>query len=992
MKMLSERTRRLIMVGAILALLPGIGYAQEAVVSGTVTDSTGAVLPGVTVTALHEASGNTFVSVTDGSGNYRLPARTGVLTLTADLPGFATVTRRGLNLLVGQQAVVHLQMALVTAQETVTVTGEAPLVDVTQSSLGSNIDTRQLQELPVNGRNWVDLTMLAAGSRMNAVSEVPVAGTTTTVTFQLNLDGQSVTNNMATGFGQPRYSRDAIAEFEFISTRFDASQGRSSGVQVNAITKSGTNTPNGSFSGYFRRDKFNAADFITKKVLPYSDQQISMTYGGPIVEDKFHYFGSFEYEREPATYIYNTPYAYFNGNLTGTRSEKKGIARLDYQFSPRLRLSVRGSRYQNMIPYDPRYTGGATRTMASAIGTHRRSEQLLATLTQSLGSRAVNEIKVGHDVFHWNQFAHVKNAKALPGQTAGLGAPVITLQGLTLGQSHFLTPQDIGEQEYTVNDQFSYSFSKGGHHDLKAGGQYIFNRLFETVCNRCMGAYDLQAARIPESITSNWAAVIPDVNDVTTWNLDLLSPLARQYDRGIAMASSPYSRPSGNWGFTEYAPRHEMGLYVQDNWQIAKVTLNLGLRYDLSVNQYVNWVVYPPFLLAPRPQDKNNFGPRLGFAYSLNDKTVIRGGVGKYFAEVTSQLSFTLRTVQSITPLILSDKRADFNSNPFNGPAPTFEQAIQRQCAANNVPGCLRPNIGNMVADDLQQPYSYQGSIGIARQVGTLMSIEADYTYEGNRAFTRGGNGNITYNPITGANYRFTGAGADVTKRVYPAYGSVSITRTDAKSTNQGLQVAFTKRMANNWQASATYLMQGQWNFDSYPLMPGCQYVYSIQGNAPARCDVPVTLPADIAEGAYYLAGDQRHRFTFNGIWQLPYDVQLSGVYLVGDNGKSTPSAGVDVRGIGSSGGRLRANGTLIERNSFDRAMIQRVDLRVQRRFKLGGRVAVDGIFEMFNVFNRANFNAWTLNERNANYGRPEQDTNVAYAPRMLQLGFRATF
>lgn len=101
--------------------------------------------------------------------------------------------------------------------------------------------------------------------------------------------------------------------------------------------------------------------------------------------------------------------------------------------------------------------------------------------------------------------------------------------------------------------------------------------------------------------------------------------------------------------------------------------------------------------------------------------------------------------------------------------------------------------------------------------------------------------------------------------------------------------------------------------------------------------------------------------------------------------------AGAD-GGVGNNNTRLRADGTLIARNSFDRAPIQRVDLRVQRRLRLGGRVAVDGIFEVFNLFNRANFNNWTLNQQNANFGKPEQDTNLAYAARMLQLGFRASF
>jgi Carboxypeptidase regulatory-like domain len=247
-------------IGAIL-MLPTIVYAQEATVNGTVTDSTGGVLPGVTVTALHEASGNTFVGITDERGEFRILVRTGGYRVAAELQGFATVARSGLELLVGQQAVVNFQLSPSTVQESVTVTGEAPLIDVTQSRLAGNVDPRQLSELPLNGRNWVNLTLLAPGSRANAVGSSDELLPRNTGTFQLNIDGQQVTNTVAFTQGQPHFSRDAIAEFEFVSNRFDATQGRSSGVQVNAITKSGTNTPAGTFSGYFRDDRFNAGRF-----------------------------------------------------------------------------------------------------------------------------------------------------------------------------------------------------------------------------------------------------------------------------------------------------------------------------------------------------------------------------------------------------------------------------------------------------------------------------------------------------------------------------------------------------------------------------------------------------------------------------------------------------------------------------------------------------------------------------------------------------------
>ena len=253
---------RLVIGAACWLTLAGVAFAQQATLSGTVRDTTGGVLPGVTITATHEASGNVFNTVTDEQGGYRLPVRTGAYRLLVELPGFTTINRGGLELLLNQQAVVNLEMSPSTVQETVTVSAEAPLVDTTQSRGSGNVDPRQVEELPLNGRNWMDLTMLAPGSRANAASAESPVGNTTRGYFQVNIDGQQVTNNVSGGYLQPGFSRDAIAEFEFLSNRFDASMGRSLGAQVNAITKSGTNTPSGTFSGYFRDDRFNAEDPI----------------------------------------------------------------------------------------------------------------------------------------------------------------------------------------------------------------------------------------------------------------------------------------------------------------------------------------------------------------------------------------------------------------------------------------------------------------------------------------------------------------------------------------------------------------------------------------------------------------------------------------------------------------------------------------------------------------------------------------------------------
>ena len=338
-----------------LVMLPLGASAQEAAISGVVTDTTGGVLPGVAVVAVHVDTGNVFEAVTDGTGSFRVPARIGAFEVTVALPGFTTVTQTGLQLQVGQQAAMTFEMAPATLEETITVTGEAPLLETTSSNVSSNIDANQMSELPVNGRNWMDLAMLAAGSRQNQSSGAPLMRQGYS---QINIDGQQVTTNfIGLGNDQPRFSRDAIAEFELVTNRFDATQGRSTGMLVNAVTKSGTNTYAGSVSGFFRDDKFNGKDFIRDAVLPYSNQQYSTTVGGPILQNRMHFFTNFEFEREPKIIAFNSPYPQFNEDFPFTRTQQTGGAKIDMQFSPATRLSLRGQLYNQ----DYHSGGGASR-------------------------------------------------------------------------------------------------------------------------------------------------------------------------------------------------------------------------------------------------------------------------------------------------------------------------------------------------------------------------------------------------------------------------------------------------------------------------------------------------------------------------------------------------------------------------------------------------------------------------------------------------------
>jgi hypothetical protein len=944
--MRSNIVKCLVLLGAILVIPASLAHAQEAVLSGTISDTTGGVLPGVVVRAMHLATGNSFETFTDERGSYRLPVRVGVYRLTAELQGFATVTREGLELLVGQTATINLQLAPSTLQESVTVTGEAPLIETSSSSLAGNIDPRQMQELPVNGRNWQDLLVLAPGNRLNAVSDAPSA----TNTFQLNIDGQQVTQlvDAGSGFGQPRYSRDAIAELELVTNQFDATQGRSTGVQVNAVTKSGTNTVAGTFSSFFRDDSMKAKDFVANRVLPYSDQQIAISGGGPIRRDRIHFFGNYEFEREPQTAIYNTPYPKFNVDLTGARRENKALVRFDTQFSPRTRWTLRGSAWRNNIPYSG--SGSAT-TVPSSIQTfNRMTNQYYSQFTRVISNSAVNEVQGGYAGYNWVRHAQVRWMNNPQFATFGpYAAPGVQLRGFTMGNAGVI-PQRVGQEVYSLKDNFTFSYELGGRHDVKTGGEYNYSHFFLYLCNSCAGQLDAQGGPIP----ANLEALFPDQFDASTWNLAPLSPISRRYTIGIG-------------SFNEDAPRSYYAAWWQDDWKITpRLTLNLGLRYDLQHNVYANWAAVPPFLTANRPDDINDIAPRLGFAYTLDDKTVIRGGFGKFYGETTANAAaWLLRYTHQVVIQALYDGRSDFAINPFNGRAPTtYEEGLAYVKRTG-----AQTDAQNLSPQDTETFYSYQSSIGMQRQLGSTIAAQADYVWTGTRLDDLTRNINVTYNPATGVNYPFT----DVSHKVYPQWGIVTMHLPEGWSNYHGIQTALTKRMSQNWQASATYTVS----------------VFRDGTVSPA----PFPVAKDLGGEYGFAVGDQRHRATFNGIWAMKYGFQLSGLYFYGSGARFATSYGGDLRALGAGGSaRLRPDGSIVPRNAFVAKPLHRVDLRFQKRFAFAGNRGIDGIIEMFNAFNHANYGAFTTQESNPAYGKPAQNQDVAYQPRSVQLGVRVSF
>jgi hypothetical protein len=956
---------------AILAFAAATAHAQEATLTGKATDTSGAVLPGATIHAVQTESGNSFEAVTDGRGAYRIPVRVGPYRVTAELSGFAPLAR-SVTLLLGQDGVLDFQLSVSGVAESLTVTAQTPLIETAQSSVSGHVDPAQAQALPLNGRNWMELVLIAPGGRGNAIDTKATAAPDTTGgtqgngDYQINLDGQQVTQllSVAAGAGPPRFSRDAIAELELKSGRFDATQGRALGLQVNVITKSGSNEFLGNSAGYFRDQAWNAADPVVHRVLPYQDQQYVGTFGGPIRKDRVHFFASYEGERNPQTAVYSTPYPQFNGDVSTTSVTNMFFGRLDTEFSPRTRLTVRGTTFGFKAPVSG--SGSSTSAITTASGMTQQQTQFLVLLSHVVNDRLVNEFRSGWSNLDSNGSPAATCRIPNPLSPRGCGGPTINLKGLTLGGGGL--GGDSIQRIFSVRDDLTRA---SGGQTVKLGAEFLAYH-GETIG---FGAGDngtLAAQNGP--IPANIASLFPNLNNPATWNLAPLSAISTTWTQGF-----------GN--YDAVAPKQVYAAWLQDDLTVSpRITLNAGVRYDLEIGAFANDVQIPPFVPGNRPNDKTEIGPRTGFAFRATDRTVIRGGYGLYFGTVQNGY-YTVIPTQTIAPVIFNDGRANFAANPWNGPTPTYQTLQANVCTPAMLAGCYVQNTQQAAyGPGNSMPYSHQASIGFERQVADTMGVQVDYVYQGGRHLLSpyGPNENIKFNPATGLNYPANVA----SNRVWPWWGTVFPRLTESRSNYHSLRTALTKRLNQHWQMSATYTLSAL--RDAYP--------------PPYSGLAPVPFPTSPALGGEYSLGigDQRHRAVTTGIWDLPYGLQLTGMYFFGSGERYATSWGTDVLFVGQvmvGGGssatlenRTRPNGTIVPRNNFVGLPIHRVDMRLQRRFVLGGHTTIDGTIEAFNIFNHENYGSYVTTESSVSYGQPQQSQVLAYGPRMLQLGFRLAF
>ncbi|MCC7008543.1 MAG: TonB-dependent receptor [Acidobacteria bacterium] len=932
----------------LLLLIPIHALAQDATIVGLVVDEQKLPVPGATVTATSASTGRKFVGATDDRGEYRLAGlAAGRYAVSAELGGFATITLADVELLVGQNATLPFVMKLAATSESLTVTAEAPLVDLLQARVAGNVDRRQMEALPIAGRNWQQLTSMVKGITANTITARP--GVARDAAFSLNLDGQDITQNASTsGFGQPGISREAIAEFQVITNLFDVTMGRSTGIQVQAITRAGTNLFSGSAYGYFRDDALNAKDPFAGRVLPYANRQMGFTVGGPIVRNRLHFFGSYEDEKEPNTSVFTvSALGSQRFEIPTERTARTGLVRVDYQLDRGDHLTMRSGYWRDL---SNTVSGHPSREVDNRYDSNYTS----VAWSRAAGTR-VHELKVNAFHYHW-----LVEPLAVLGQTPNYSFP-----GLALGGPSN-QPQNWFEDFVTTRYDLS---TRLGAHDLKIGAELRLGGEEGWWLKGSRGT--MTFSRLPSDIGARIPA--DAALDPNRWNLAGLDALAQTFTINYARLGGG---KDGYGDFSFDTPRPMIAGWIGDTWRVTPaMTLNLGVRYDVAWQDLVAPGVANTEILVDSGlgaedfgyrsdiRDLNNVAPRVGAAWRATDDgtLVIRGGTGIYYSSANSN--------QPVDASLWNGQRV-ISSTFTNDGKPGWVLDPTRGVTADDVlSGRVPPQPQSpvVIAHDFKMPYAWQSMIGFQKQLTPVLGIDVDLVhYKGYNEDSQR-DPNLFYDAATGLPRN-----PNVHGRPNPAYGVINLKESHGRSDYLALAAAATRRYANRFQIGATYTYM----FYKRDTGIGSAGYGATQLN-------PFDIMADWAPSADY----QEHTLRVNGVWNVPFqDLTVAGSAAYGSGNPTSITTNVDPLGTGAN--RVRADLSVIPRNTFFGESFKTVDVRLSKDIPLGATMRLTAIAEVFNLFNSARYRYNTL-ETSPTFGQPNASGG---SPRTGQLAFKITF
>jgi outer membrane receptor protein involved in Fe transport len=971
---------RTLVVYLTLFLAAATSYGQVAAglagISGVVRDASGATVPNATVIIANESKGVRRTLATNGEGLFAAPALVPadgyLVEVTAS--GFAKYDTQPFALEVGQNLNLNITLSVGQSATTVEVTGAAPIVEDTKTDVSQVVNSRQILDLPINGRRVDSFVLLTPATvpdgTFGLISFRGIAGGNSFLTDGNDTTNQFYNENAGRTRISAQISQDAVQEFQVISDNFAAEYGRATGGVINTVTRSGSNDVHGTAYWFFRNRTLNARDRYAGFNPPEYRHQVGGSIGGALIKNKVFYFFNFEATRRNFPLIASVTSApLFNANgvfqdtqpngqptcqapatpqqcatakaflttrnfatVPRTADSELAFGKIDWHLSERNTFSFSGN-YMDWISPNGIQTQ-AVLNNGNGIGNNAnstvRTRYGRASWTSILKSNLLNEARFGY--FKDRLFDEASQQFLTP----ALGRASLTVAGvINLGYANSYPRLNPSENRFEYADNLSWN---AGRHSLKFGVDISNTEDYQNQLTNQFGSYTYPS----------FAAFAADFSANTTG--------ARNY--------TTYSQRFGNPIVDTNI--HDLGFYAQDQFRVSsKLTLNYGVRYDYAKLPQPK-IVNPDYPQTGRiPSPKGNFAPRLGAVYSLNDKTIIRAGYGIFYGRFQGGLINTLFLSNNVYQKQIT---LDITKASDLALGPVFP---------NNLSGLDRnPPLGttdiSFADKHFHDPYTHQANVGVERQLTSTLGLTVSYLWSRGvdlytiRDLNAGPLGApVTFSILDTSNNpvgSFTTPTYRLANRVDPRYRRIDQIENGGLSYYDGLAVQLNKRFSHGFQASLAYTWSHAIDFNQGA---GTDNIFFSTG------------PTSLFNGDY--AGDKgtsvldvRHRAVINSIWEPTFTHSTGAFarYLI--NGwqlsqittlQSTPPATATLSVIGSAFTGAAFSGSInglggssrvpfAPLNSLPVGQIYRVDARLAKSLPFGERVRVYLQFEAFNVFN----------------------------------------
>ena len=905
-------------------------------IEGRVIDPNGAAIPGVTITATNQATGLDKSVVSDDEGIYRItflpPGRYKVTTGGAS--GFAGANFENVTVTVGGQTPLEIQLSVGTTATVIDVAAQGQIVETTRTSVASNINERAIQNLPVNGRNFLDFATLTPSVVRDPTrqGDLAVGGQKGTLN-SLQVDGA---DNNNTFFGQSfgrtgtrppyQFSEESVQEFQVNQNGFSAEFGRAGGAVINVVTKSGTNDWHGSAFEYFRDEALNSnTPILTARGAKRPKSQINQfggTFSGPIKTDRAFFFFAYDGQRSNIPNVLDPPNFFTQPlviqNLLAPRLATYQVGRDQDVLMVKSDIHLNDSHQLSLRFNQQNFTGNNNEN-SGPLSVQEHSGNSLAktttfsgSLTSTLTSNLINEFRFqfGRDREPGEANSPVTEARI---QTGG--------GFLQLGRNNF-SPRETTIKRFQVIDNMSYT---RGAHSLKFGLDFNFDRIFNLFPGLFTGqytfnSYALFAANSPSAYTQNFAG-------------------------------------PGTTGPETHPDMNEYGLFVQDDWRVTpKLTLNFGLRYDLqdvadpTVNNPSAALAAAGLNTTTPVRDANNFAPRFGFSYAFDEKTVVRGGYGIFYGRTPAIMVGTAHSQNGIQVTGVNLNAAQLATIGLTYPNILTAPPTIAGVTAN-------PSL-YLFARDYAQPYVQQGRAGIEREIFSNMSLSVTYLYFRGVHLSRTRDINLgapvatTLTDPAGQTFvvfRHPAA------RPLPSFARINLFESTGDSRYNGLAVELKRRFTRGFQFIAAYTFSSAKDNrpDQTMVVVGADDSKGLQNNLDIRSDWG---RSDL---------DIRHRFVFSPVYEigrvqnnnmfarnLLSDWTFSGIVTLQSGFAYSALIAGDANRDGNPG-TDRVPGTT--RNQFTTPNIYIFDTRATKHFTFAEKYRLSLIVEAFNLFNRSN-------------------------------------